>query len=436
MGRFVGLDIHKSVVQAAFIDAKGGELAHERFGCSRGELEQFGRQQLRRSDRIALEATTNTWGVVAILKPFVKEVVVSNPLRTKAIASAKVKTDKVDALVLAQLLRCGYLPPVWEPPPAIQAARSITSRRAALVADRTAVKNRVQAALRQRLICSPGRLFSVRGRAWLAAVQIEAEARVAIESDLRIIDTLDSEIESIDAFLLKSSAENESVKLLVTLPGVDVSVAQTLLAALGDIERFPDPDRAASYIGLVPSTRQSANHCSHGPITKQGNSRARWLLVQAAKHVASHPGPLGHFFRRLAKKRGHNIAVVATARKLVVIAWHMLKHGEPYRYAQPKTTEGKLRRIRTAAGNDRRKGSKKNDDGLTGPTDPKTRQRIRSLPEVYASEGMPTLPPLVAGERRMLKQKRLTRVVVDLYRKRQVPRKQTADKRGGDLTRI
>src|SRR5437016_11246585 len=112
MYRYVGLDIHKSVVQAAIIDAKGRELAGARFGCSRGELEQYAKQQLRRTDRVALEATTNTWGVVAILKPFVKEVVVSNPLRTKAIASAKVKTDKVDALVLAQLLRCDYLPRV------------------------------------------------------------------------------------------------------------------------------------------------------------------------------------------------------------------------------------------------------------------------------------------------------------------------------------
>jgi transposase len=368
---------------------------------------------------VALEATTNTWGVVAILKPFVKEVVVSNPLRTKAIASAKVKTDKVDSLVLAQLLRCDYLPRVWEPPASVQAARSITGRRAALIADRTAVKNRIQAALRQRLIMSPGRsLFSARGRAWLARIDIDEPGKLAIESDLRIIDALDQEIDAVDARLLKNSAGSDDAKLLVTLPGVDVSVAQTVLAALGDIRRFPDPDRAASYLGLTPSTRQSADHCAHGPITKHGNSTARWLLVQAAKKVAAHPGPLGAFFGRVAKKRGHNIAAVATARKMVVIAWYMLTRHQPYRYAQPKTTEGKLRRIRTAGGDDRRKGPRR--PTIPRPKGTQDARRVPSLPQVYSSEGLPDIAPLSRGEKRMLKRNRLAANVAKLQKEQWV----------------
>src|SRR5581483_2649354 len=384
-------------------------------------------------------ATTNTWGVVAILKPFVKEVVVSNPLRTRAIATAKVKTDKVDALVLAQLLRSNYLPRVWEPPQAVEEARAVTGRRAALIADRTAVKNRIQACLRERLIMSPGRqLFSARGRAWLAALEIYELARVAIQSDLRIIDAIDSELELVDTTLLKKSADNEDVQLLVTLPGVDVAVAQTVLAALGDISRFPDGDHAASYIGIVPSTRQSANHCSHGSITKQGNTRARWLLVQAARHVGKHPGPLGAFFRRVAKKRGYNIAVVATARKMVVIAWHMLTRREPYRYALPIATQAKLRRIRTAAGVDRRKRPR---HAKPRPQRPGGTRRIPSLPEVYASEALPALQPARPGETRMLKTKRLTATVDGLNKEqwRRVAtspsRAQTADKRRGRLAR-
>src|SRR5438034_7357767 len=99
MARFVGLDIHKTVVQAAIVSRKGQLESQERFGCSRAELELYAHKYLRRTDRVALEATTNTWAVVSIVKPFVKEVVVSNPLQTRAIAAAKVKTDKVDALV-------------------------------------------------------------------------------------------------------------------------------------------------------------------------------------------------------------------------------------------------------------------------------------------------------------------------------------------------
>src|SRR5436305_6585053 len=168
MGRFVGLDIHKKVVQAAIHSATGKELSQTRFGCSRGELKEYARQNLRRTDRVALEATTNTWAIVEIIKPYVKEVVVSNPLRTKAIASAKVKTDKVDARVLAQLLRCDYLPRVWEPDEHTQQLRRLSRRRASLVAERTAVKNRLHSVLAGRLVRPPcADLFSRKGLAWL-----------------------------------------------------------------------------------------------------------------------------------------------------------------------------------------------------------------------------------------------------------------------------
>lgn len=131
--RFVGLDLHKNLVVACIIDSEGKVLSRHRLGCSREELERFGQQQLQQTDKLALEATTNTWQVVEILRPYVAEVVVSNPLKTKAIAEAKVKTDKVDALVLAQLLRCDFLPRVWNPPAETQRLRRLTARRSALV---------------------------------------------------------------------------------------------------------------------------------------------------------------------------------------------------------------------------------------------------------------------------------------------------------------
>src|SRR5205085_9883375 len=108
--------------------------------------------------------------------------------------------------------------------------------------------------------------------------------------------------------------------------------------------------------GLAPSTKQSADKCYHGPITKQGNGTARWMMIQAAQHLAAHPGPLGVFFRRLAKRKNRNVAVVATARKLVVIAWHMLTNNEPYRYAVSDTVHRKLGRLHYRATGKRRRG--------------------------------------------------------------------------------
>jgi transposase len=145
------------------------------------------------------------------------------------------------------------------------------------------------------------------------------------------------------------------VQLLMTIPGVDYTIAHALKAALADVERFCDRDKAASYLGLVPSVRQSANKCNTRPITKAGATQVRWLLIQGAQHVGRHPGPLGAFFRRLAKRKNRIIAVVATARKMVTIAVHMFKNKEPCRYALPRATDEKLAALRVKASGEKRK---------------------------------------------------------------------------------
>ena len=189
MGYFIGLDVHKTVVEAASLDTAGTLVHRARFACTRQALLAFAAAQLHPDDRVALEATTNCWPIVDLLAPCVAEVVVSNPLRTRAIAEAKIKTDRVDALVLAQLLRAEYLPRVWQPDPATRALRALTSRRAALVADRTRLKNRLHSELHQRLIPLPERLdlFSTRGQAWLRArlPSLDALAQAAITATSR-----------------------------------------------------------------------------------------------------------------------------------------------------------------------------------------------------------------------------------------------------------
>jgi len=340
------------------------------------------------------------------LNPYVAAVTVSNPLATKAIAQAKLKTDKVDAYVLAQLLRCDFLPTVWEPDEATQEMRRWTSRRASLVADRTTVKNRIHSVLAQRLIVPPDvELFGKVGRVWLEKLELDAEGRWLIDSDRRLLEGIEKEVAALDQLLAEKGYADARVRLLMTLAGVQVTTAQALVAAWGDIDRFRDADHAASYLGLVPCTKQSADHCYHGPITKAGRSQARWLLVQAAQTVRLHPGPLGFFFRRLAKKKNHNVAVVATARKLAVIAWHMLKHNQPYRYAQPKPTEAKLSRLRVKATGELRKTGPKKGAAAGPKLGPGVRSRtVKALAEIYQQEGLPAMPAPAPGECRMVRE--------------------------------
>ena len=219
---------------------------------------------------------------------------------------------------------------------------------------------------------------------------------------------LEAELEEQEKQFVVQAYADEQVKLLMTLPGVSITVAQTLLAALGDITRFRDGAHAASYLGLVPRTHQSASRCYQGPITKQGHRQARSLLVQAAQHARTHPGPLGASFRKLAKRRGYNKAVVATARKLVVIAWHMLTANEPYRYARPQTVEKKLERLRaTATGEKRKRGYAKGTPRAATYGRGQQIQRVRSLPQVCDRVALPPPLPIAelpAGEIRMLEQ--------------------------------
>jgi transposase len=407
MVRYVGLDVHKRVVEACIIDQSGNVVHRERFALNRRTLELFATKVLRPGDQVAFEATTNCWAVADVLRPHVAKVVVSNPLATKAIAQAKVKTDKVDAHVLAQLLRCDFLPAVWQPDEATRRLRELTGRRAVLVGQRTKMRNRIHSVLAMRLIEEPSKVFtSAKEREWLKTVEVDVQGRMLIDSDLRQLEFLEKEIAGLDLELAQRGHASDGVKLLMTLPGVDVATAEALLAAWGDWTRFPDADHAASYLGLAPSTKQSAEKCYHGPITKRGNSHARHMLVEAAQHLDKHPGPLGHFFRRLLKKKSRNVAVVAAARKLAMIGWLMLKSNEPYRYAIPRTTETKLAKLRVKATGERRKSGPpkgvKTQPKLPPAASGESRKSrtIKSLAALCQSEGLPPPKTLSAGEQR------------------------------------
>ena len=193
--RFVGIDLHKRTARAAVIDAAGTILSEHDFDVTHDAIKAFVAQVLSPADHVAVEATSNTWAFVRLVRPHVARVVVSNPLKTKAIAEANVKTDKVDARVLAHLLRCDYLPGVWQPDAETERDRSLAARRTALVRHRTAVKNRIHAILAQRLLTAPeGELFSVRGRSWLALVELDPLGRTLIDNDLRLLKAIDDEI--------------------------------------------------------------------------------------------------------------------------------------------------------------------------------------------------------------------------------------------------
>src|SRR5215216_5371484 len=344
MRRCIGLDVHREFAQVAVWE--DGRVRHVgQIGTTPEAVRVFA-DSLAPSDEVAIEATCNTHAIARLLGARVARVVVSNPQKTRAIAEAKVKTDKVDAEVLAQLLAADYLPAVWLPDDETHALRRQVARRAHIVRQRTRLKNQVQSILHRNLVprCPAADLFGRKGRAWLGGQELPADERRAVEALLRQLDFHGEELRLIDAELGRVALASDEVKRLMTIPGVDATVALSIVAAVGDFARFSSPQKLVSYLGLNPRVRQSGGQpASHGRITKQGRAHARGMLVEAAWVAVKIPGPLRAFFKRVGARRGMQIAVVAAARKLAVLCWHLVTRGEDYAFQRPSLTEVRRR---------------------------------------------------------------------------------------------
>ncbi len=296
-----------------------------------------------------------------MISPHVNKVVIANPKQVRIIAYAKVKTDKIDAGVLAQLYASGFLPEVWIPDAPTQALRRQVTRRNQVVRQRSRLKNIIQSILHSHLIpaCPHQDLCGPTGRAWLASQVVPEDERLAIERHLREFDRLGEDLKVIERDLARSALADDGVKRLMTIPGIDMVVALAMTAAIGTIGRFEKPEKLVSYLGLNPSVRQSGpGPAYHGRITKQGRGHARGMLVEAAWAAVRAPGPLRAFFLRVRARRGQHVAAVATARKLAVLIWHLLTKNESYVWSRPALHARKMRDLELKAGQRGMRGRK------------------------------------------------------------------------------
>jgi transposase len=358
--RVIGLDVHRNFAQVAILEA-GVVKDHGRFAMEREAVLAFANKVLSKEDDVVLEATGNTAIIVRLLTPFVHRVVIANPLQVRAIAWAKVKTDKIDAATLARLHAAQFLPEDWMPTEDVELQRRVIAERTQLVGQMTRLKNRIQSILHANLVPKEtGRIFSKRGRARLEALPLPADQmRMALRHHDEL-GRLAAELAVIDRDVAQRALANPDVKRLMTIGGVDSIVAASVLAAIGDIGRFSSPEKLVSYLGLNPSVHQSGDHPAyHGHITHQGRGHARGMLVEAAWSIASSTGPLSAFFHRISVKRCKSVAAIATARKLAVLVWHMLTKQQDYVWMRPALLQYKIRRLELMAGYASRRGGNK-----------------------------------------------------------------------------
>jgi transposase len=350
VGRAIGLDVHRDFCVVAVCE--DGRVRSGARVPSTPEGVRTLAESLVRSDRVALEVTGSCWEIARILEPHVDRVVVVSPDDT-GIVQARAKSDRLDARALARLLWSGELESVWMPDERCRVLRRRLARREQLVRSRTRAKNEIHAVLQRRLQGKPpcADLFGVKGRRWLAGLELPLEERESVDAGIRHVEFLDAEIAAVERPIARQAVAWPEIRRLMTVPGVNLICAATFIAAVGDAGRFSTSRKLVAYLGLDPKVRQSGEAPARsGRISKRGSAAARWALVEAAWSTVLQPGPLHAFYDRTRARRGHGKAIVATARKLAILFWCMLTRGEDYAHQQPSLTKKKLRRLELTAG--------------------------------------------------------------------------------------
>lgn len=319
----VGVDLHKRLSQIAVL-TEDGELTQHRLENEGSRIEQFF-AQLPAPAPVAIEASGTWWWLVDLLEGLGHQPVLSHPKQTKAIAAARLKNDRVDAERLVLLLRGDLLPKVWIPPRELREARELLRHRVSLVWLRTEIKNRLLALLARRNLQPPGGTswFTARGQRALQALALSPVPSTIREDSVALLHLLEEQIRRLDQELVGRWGDDPRVRRLMTLPGIGPFTAILLVLELGDVHRFPSAKHLASYVGLTPRVRASADRIRLGHISKEGNRLVRWALVVAATQAARQPGPLRAWFRLVQQRKGKKVARVALARRLAEIVYHI-----------------------------------------------------------------------------------------------------------------
>jgi transposase len=334
--RFIGLDVHKHYLVATGVDREQNEvLPLQRVPLDR--LERWVERHLGQQDAVVLEMSTNSFQIYDDLVEHVYSVTLVHPPHVALITQAQVKVDRQAALKLAKLHAAKLLPAVWVPSPAGRDLRAVVAQRAKMVRLATQAKNRLHAVLHRRRLSLPhqGGLFEPENRAWWLGLPLSPLEKARLQSDLSTLDFARAQIAQLAECFKGAAAQDERLALLVQLPGINLIAGITLLAAIGDIQRFPTPHHLVGYAGLGARVYDSGQTRRTGRITKQGRRDLRATMVEAAQTAVQIHAHWKAELARLEPRLGRNKAIVAIARKLLVSVWYVLTEETAERFADP-----------------------------------------------------------------------------------------------------
>ncbi len=349
----LGIDVGKRKCRAAIKDDKGNVLDEFFFGNDGDGIQNLlSRIQScgKCSTRAVLESTGNMWmRIHDTLEENGIDTKLANPYKTRIIAEARIKSDKLDARILSDLLRTDLIYESYVPKHEDRDRRSLVRHRITLSRTKTKLVNKVHSILdKYDYRTELTDIFSKSGIEWLKSLSplVTPVDRIILDSSIVSIEAINQQIDIVSKEISKyASLDNKDVKILLSITGIDIFSAMLISTEIVDVRRFSTPWKLVSYAGLAPSTRESSGKTKTGKITKQGPPWLRWILVQCALVAIRYDAHLRIFYDRIKNRRGHATAIVATAKELLVIIWYMLTRNELYRYMDKQRYERKLQKL-------------------------------------------------------------------------------------------
>jgi transposase len=331
----IGVDFHKAYSHITVLDAHGVTLKAGKVPNLAEAVRAFV-APYRDEGEAVVEATRNWTVIYDLLETELKAVHLAHPLKVRAIAEARVKTDRIDSKILAHLLRCDLLPTAYVRPREQRLSQQVLRHRMFLVRVRTMVKNRIHVLIdRQAEVRETARqfsdLFGTAGMAWLRSLALPPGQRQLLDSELALFDALRERVAESDAHVRRLAAGDPRVRWVRTIPGLGRFFAVLVVHEIGEIRRFATPEKLCGYAGLVPSVHASGGKVFHGRLTKQGNKWLRWALIEAVRPAVVSDPEIRAYYERLRHRKGPNPAKVATARRLLTIVHRVLSQERPYR---------------------------------------------------------------------------------------------------------
>src|SRR6266498_4803389 len=322
---YVGVDLHRKTAHVVAVDQGGTAILNRRVAARPDEMLRVFGELDHQPLEVAFEATLG-WGWFAdLLADAGIPAHMGHPLATKAISSARVKNDSVDARTLAHLLRTNLLPEAWIAPPEAREARRVVRMRTSLVRIRSRLKCQVHALLADHGVpVGMWDLFGKAGRQLLVDLRLPPISQGRVEASLRMIDAISAEVEVADREIRSIFRADPRQARLTAIPRVGAVTAAVVIAEVWDVHRFPSADRLCSWAGLTPSERSSDAHTRRGHISKQGSRWLRWVMGE----VAARPDIDPHFralYDRIAARRGRKVARVALARRVLTLCYYALR---------------------------------------------------------------------------------------------------------------